>query len=109
MSKHVSFALLILSSGLGGAAFAASSPAELEACEKLVLQGFRPLAEDRANRFTGKVTKEAALCRGGDKAVKFMDTPWVDWSNYWATADESSKAEGAEARTLFGKHLKPNG
>src|SRR5882762_2224598 len=76
MSKHLSFGLLVLSFWLGGGACAASSPAELEACEKLVIQGFRPIAEDRAKRFTGKVTKEAALCRGGDKAVKFGNTPW---------------------------------
>jgi Animal haem peroxidase len=101
--------LLVLSFWLASPAYTASSPAELEACAKLVKQGLRPIAEDRANRFLGKVGKDAALCRGGDKAVKFLNTPWVDWSNYWASGDGSSEADGSEAQTLLGKHLKPNG
>jgi hypothetical protein len=75
----------------------------------VVQRGLRPIAEDRADRFLGKVHKDTALCRGGEKAVKYLDTPWVDWANYWATGDESSKADGAEALTLIGEHLKPNG
>jgi hypothetical protein len=109
MKIDARFALLALSFWVGGAACAASSPAELRACADLVKQGFRPIAEDRADRFLGKVTNDAALCRGGEKATRYRNTPWVDWSNYWATADETSKADGSEARTLVGEHLKPNG
>jgi len=109
MRKDAPFGLLVLSFWFGGPACAASSPAELEACAKLVERGFRPIAEDRADRFLGKVTKDAALCRGGEKAVRFPGTPWVDWSSYWATGDESTRADGREARTLIGEHLKPNG
>jgi hypothetical protein len=49
------------------------------------------------------------LCRGGERAVNYRHTPWVDWSNYWATGDATTKKEGSEAKTLFGEHLKPNG
>ena len=107
MRKGFFLGLLVLS--FSGPAYTASSPAELEACAKLVAQGFRPIAEDRADRFLGKVAKDTALCRGGDKAVRFLHTPWVDWSNYWATGDASTKADGREARTLLGEHLKPSG
>jgi len=100
MRKDAPFGLLVLSFWFGGPAWAASSPAELEACAKLVERGFRPIAEDRADRFLGKVTKDAALCRGGEKAVRFPGTPWVDWSSYWATGDESTRADGREARTV---------
>src|SRR5258706_11099266 len=71
MRKDAPFGLLVLSFWFGGPASAASSPAELEACARLVEGGFRPIAEDRADRFLRKVTKDAALCRGGEKAVRF--------------------------------------
>ncbi|MDX2481825.1 MAG: peroxidase family protein [Desulfuromusa sp.] len=86
-----------------------SSTEELGACGKLIKDGPRKIAEDRADRFMGKVQEETALCRGGEKAVAYRDTPWVDWSNYWATGDASSKSEGKEAKTLLGEHVKPNG
>jgi len=51
------------------------------------------------------VQKTTAACRGSDRAVKFRSTPWVDWANYWATGDSSSKS-----RSLFNVgHLGPNG
>ena len=82
---------------------------ELQACAKIIKAGFRPIADNRADRFLGKVTQDNALCRGGEKAVKYSDTPWVDWSNYWATGDESTKKENSVAKTLVGEHIKPNG
>ena len=97
----------ILLLGLSG--YAAASTDELKACANLVKDGFKEIPEDRAERFLGKVTEDTALCRGGDKAAKYRDTPWVDWSNYWASGDETSKKEGSEAKTLIGEHLKPNG
>src|SRR6185312_6880194 len=62
----------------------------LAACNKAVLAGVRKIAETRDLRFEGKVSEANALCRGGDRAVQFRDTPWVDWSNYWGTSDDSS-------------------
>ncbi|NHN37668.1 oxygenase [Pseudomaricurvus alcaniphilus] len=86
-----------------------SSKEELAACARVVKEGFREIADDRSERFQGKVQEDTARCRGGDKAVQYRDTPWVDWSNYWATGDASTKKEGSEAKTLLGEHAKPNG
>lgn len=88
----VAFALAVLYSH---ATLAVSPRAEIEACKRVVDEGFRPIAVDRADRFLGKVQKDTALCRGGERALKYVDTPWVDWSSYWATGRENP---GAGAR-----------
>ena len=67
---------------------------EVQACAGAALQGFRPIADTRDQRFNGKVTLLTALCRGGQKAVQFRFTPWVDFSNYWGTGDLSSLPKG---------------
>ncbi len=82
---------------------------DIAACKQMVTQGLRDVAEDRSRRFMGKVSEAAARCRGGDKAVEYRDTPWVDWANYWATGDETSLKDGSEAKTKLGNHVKPNG
>jgi Animal haem peroxidase len=48
----------------------------------------------RGLRFQGKVSQATALCRGGDQALQFRATPWVDWTNYWGTGDMSSLPTG---------------
>ncbi|MFT6389602.1 MAG: hypothetical protein ACJAUP_002995 [Cellvibrionaceae bacterium] len=82
---------------------------ELRACATLIERGLREIPDDRSDRFLGKVREETALCRGGEKAAQHRDTPWVDWSNYWATGDDATKKQGSKAKTLIGEHLKPNG
>src|ERR1041384_4118249 len=61
-------------------------------CGLLAMKGFRPIAEDRAQRFQGKVKAYTAACRGGKRPAAGRATPWVDWSNYWATADSASES-----------------
>jgi len=90
-------------------ASALSSKEELSACKALVDSGLRPVADERADRFQGKPGDNALLCRGGEAALQYKAEPWVDWSNYWATADASSLKEGEKALTFIGEHLKPNG
>jgi len=51
------------------------------------------IADKRTERFEGKVDAAQARCRGGEAAVRQIGTPWVDWSNYWATADADSEAK----------------
>jgi hypothetical protein len=68
-----------------------------KACLEILARGPRLIAEDRAGRFQGKVTEQVARCRGGANAVAKRNTPWVDWSNYWATADGASRAEKADS------------
>ena len=54
----------------------------------------RPVAAERDARFQGKVDEsDRARCRGGERAVTGMRTPWVDWSNYFGAADATSKSD----------------
>ncbi|MFL5063807.1 MAG: peroxidase family protein, partial [Xanthobacteraceae bacterium] len=53
----------------------------------------RLIAAVRTKRFEGKLDDDVeARCLGGQKAVAQMHTPWVDWQNYWGTADARSKS-----------------
>src|SRR5260370_39223269 len=63
-----------------------------EACEQMVLKGLRPIASLRDERFQGKVEEATAACRGELKAIWSMNTPCVDWANYWGAGDATSKA-----------------
>ena len=83
----------------------------VEACEEMVKGGLRPLPDDRLKRYLGKVRDDyTAYCRGGDSAVGYRETPWVDWSNYYATGDSASKVIGGyDAITSLGEHLEPDG
>jgi len=93
------FAAVVL---LGGCR---SDHQDLVDCLKLGAEGFREVANERTERFQGKVQPETARCRGGEEAVRLRDLPWVDWQNYWAAGDAGSK--GPEAFWRFG-HLNPN-
>jgi hypothetical protein len=61
-------------------------------CAEEAAGQLRPLATERDARFQGKVRDATALCRGGLKAEEGRSLPWVDWRNYFATGDESSKS-----------------
>jgi len=63
---------------------------ELEACKQMVEDGLLKIPEMRDMRFLGKVATATAMCRGGQQAVQFAKTPWVDWSQYWGTGDMAS-------------------
>src|SRR5205807_6435965 len=78
---------------------------EVADCGVMAAGGFRPVARERDRRFLAKVNDSTARCRGGDLAVRFGTTPWVDWSNYYATGDASSR----RSPLLGDGHLGPNG
>jgi len=78
-------------------------------CARIMKKGLRPVAKQQSERFLGKVSEDAANCRGGRKAVERRGSVWVDWANYWGAADNGSRAEGWEFMTDLGKHLNPNG
>lgn len=61
-------------------------------CIAKLTRGFRPIAQERDQRFLGKVEDDALACRGDARALAGRDVPWVDWSRYWATGDATSKA-----------------
>jgi hypothetical protein len=76
--------------------------ASLQACLQMAGEIFQPVAADRADRFQAKVSRAAALCRGGQKAVDRRDLPWVDWGNYFGAGDVSSNAPGIVLSKGFG-------
>ena len=87
----------------------------LWACSKLISDGMRPIPDDRADRFLGKVEDDTAKCRGGDRGISYkqMNTPWVDWTGYWATRDANSRNINYDDTNwigaLFDKgHISPN-
>ena len=60
------------------------------------------------------------MVEGGEWAKRFRAEPWVDWANYWAAGDASSRAseyaQGAIAKAIKEKiidegqgHINPNG
>ena len=67
--------------------------ASLKACVEAAAHAFPASPKDRADRFTGKVEEYKALCRGGQRAVKAMGVPWVDWGYYFGTGDASSERQ----------------
>ncbi len=75
-------------------------------CTAMVLGGFRKVADERAERFNGKVGEAVARCRGGDKAVAQSHSPFVDWPGYWATGDGATLQPGTSG---VAGHLGPNG
>ena len=84
---------------------------ELEGCKQAVLNGLMQIPETRDLRFLGKVSEAEAMCRGGQRAVQFRMTPWVDWSQYWGTGDVASlpknyvSPQGAKLRGVAGALL----
>lgn len=75
----------------------------LKACAAAVFEGIRKIAATRDVRFEGKVSEANALCRGGQRALQFRNTPWVDWSNYWGTGDASSIPSGFISNKVVAK------
>ena len=61
-------------------------------CADEISTGVRPVARDRDRRFLGKVQSSTARCRGGETAVQRRDLSWVDWRNYYATGDHTTRS-----------------
>lgn len=88
--KKVTLALLGLLAVIAVVVFVGFPPTDLPSCVELAQKGFRPIADDRAQRFQGKVQPYTGRCRGPERVAQAASRPWVDWSNYWGTADEAS-------------------
>ena len=84
-------AVLCLAMGVSSCKQIDSVTPDLVSCAKEWLDGPRPLAVRRVERFLGKIQEATAKCRGGQTAVAYRNTPWVDWPNYWATGDSASR------------------
>ncbi len=74
-------------------------------CIAYAFGGFRVVAADHSGRFLGKVSEDTARCRGGEAAVSWRETPWLDWPRYWAAGADPSRAVGLTAKFGF---LSPN-
>lgn len=74
----------------------------LLACARMVVEqgNLLNIPGGRDRRFQGKVPEATALCRGGERALEFRGTPWVDWSNYWGTGDLASLPTGFVSKKL---------
>ncbi len=119
MRKEACFTVLMVTFLFGGCDWPDPSakredPKSLEACEEIIklalkdglLKTLRPVADVREDRFlgkldTGKVDELRAWCRGGEKTIKHRDTPWLDWPNYYATRDASSKTSQIAGLVLY--------
>ena len=71
---------------------------EVGGCLAYLSGGFRAVAEDRSERFLGKVDESTALCRGGPNTAAWRTTPWLDWQLYWNAGDAGSKYDGLLGR-----------
>ncbi len=69
---------------------------EVGSCVRYAFSGLRQVADQRPERFLGKVKEDTARCRGGEGAVAWAKTPWVDWQKYWAAGDAESVAPGGK-------------
>ena len=78
---------------------------QLGSCVAHAFGSFREVAQERSERFLGKVHEDTARCRGGEQAVAWRVTPWVDWQRYWATGAEESRSTGLVSKLGF---LSPN-
>jgi hypothetical protein len=75
-------------------------------CVAYALGGFREVAAERSARFLGKAADgDTARCRGGEAALRWRSTPWIDWQRYWAAAGDDSRVTGLTSKLGF---LSPN-
>ena len=103
MKRSVLFALAIAAVLLGAYSIARDSRAG--SCLAYALGGWRAVAMDRSERFLGKVSEHTARCRGGEKAVAWRKTPWLDWPQYFSAGGAPSRYSGLTDMLEF---LSPN-
>jgi heme peroxidase len=65
---------------------------EFACAQMLINKDILRVGITREERFLGKVSETKARCFGGEYAVTLREGPWLDWPNYWAAGDVSSKA-----------------
>ena len=70
-------------------------------CLTYALGGLREVAQERSARFLGKVHEDSARCRGGESAVAWRNTPWIDWQRYSAAAGPESRTPGLSGKLGF--------
>ncbi len=96
MTKKVLFSLLLVAVLLG--IYPKIRESRLGSCVAYAFGGLRNVATDRSARFLGKVSEDTARCRGGEAAVAWRKTPWLDWPQYWSAGGEQSRFSGMVSR-----------
>ena len=74
---------------------------QVGSCIAYALGGLREVAQERPARFLGKVYEDSARCRGGESAVAWRNTPWIDWQRYSAAAGPESRTRGLASTLGF--------
>ena len=92
MTRKVVFSLLVVAVLLGF--YPGIRASRFASCVAYALSGLRDVAAHRSARFLGKVSEDTARCRGGEAAVAWRKTPWVDWPQYWSAGSEKSRFPG---------------
>jgi len=93
---------IVLLAALGVGCSAGEDARSAADCVRLARAGFRPVATARDERFLGKVAEITASCRGGERALRHRETPWVDWSSYWGTGDVRSRGRAGTTQDRRG-------
>jgi len=101
--KFSLYGLLAFAVALG--AYWGARHSRFGSCLVYAAGGLRAVAAERADRFLGKVGEDTARCRGGEAAVRWRKTPWLDWPRYWAAGNQQSRAGGLTSMLGF---LSPN-
>jgi hypothetical protein len=99
MNRRLVYFLLALLAVL--VAYPILKKTEIGSCLAYSFGGFRQMANQRSERFLGKVYEDTARCRGGDEAVAWRRTPWIDWQRYWATGGQESRSTGFSRKLGF--------
>lgn len=103
MKRYALPALLAVAFLLG--AYPVVRNSRIGSCLAYAFGGLRAVATDRTERFLGKVVEDTARCRGGEKAVAWRNSPWIDWPQYFSAGDHESRSSGLTDRLEI---LSPN-
>jgi hypothetical protein len=92
MKRKVLYGLISVALAFG--AYPTIRHSRFGSCVAYAVGGFREIAADRSSRFLGKVGEDTARCRGGEVAVGWRKTPWLDWPLYTSAGGAESRATG---------------
>ncbi|HUC97641.1 MAG TPA: peroxidase family protein [Candidatus Polarisedimenticolaceae bacterium] len=99
MKRTFLFCLLLTLALLG--AYPLIRQTQVGSCIAYALGGLREVSHERTARFLGKVYEDSARCRGGESAVAWRNTPWIDWQRYAAAAGPESRTPGLAGNLGF--------
>ena len=84
--------LCVLGGCAGHSPFGTFVDSTKDCAEMLLQRDIQKVAKTREQRFLGKVPDTTARCLGGKYAESLREGPWLDWPNYWAAGDATSRA-----------------